>query len=322
MLLALSAIVIGIVLLVFSADKFVEGAATTAKHLGLPPLLIGMVVMGFGSSMPEMVISLLAALDGNPGLALGNAFGSNITNIALILGITAILSPIAVGSSVIHRELPLLLGITLITVLLLYMDASLDRWDGVVLVLLFLAIMSWSIYVGMNPARDQLADVVEQEFSDLLPIKTATIYLTAGLIMLVISSRILVWGGVEVAQQLGISDLIIGLTIVAIGTSLPELASSIAAVRKNEHELALGNVIGSNMFNMSIVVGIAGTVAPGAIDPEVLWRDIPVLIVMTGVLFLMCFGFRGEAHINRTEGVVLLTGYLGYNAVLLLTALT
>jgi cation:H+ antiporter len=319
MFLAIAAVLIGIIILVFSADKFVEGAAVTAKHFGLPPLLIGMLVIGFGSSMPEMVISFLSAYEGNPGLALGNAIGSNISNIALILGVTAVISPIAVASTVIHRELPLMLVVTALAASLIYFDGTLNKIDGVILMGIFIAVMSWTIYQGIHVPKDHLAEVVEQEFKETLPLKTALIFLAVGLITLVISSRILVWGGVDIAQRLGISDLIIGLTIVAIGTSLPELASSIAAVKKNEHELALGNVIGSNMFNISIVIGIAALVSPSAVDPDVLYRDLPVLGVMTVALFIMCYGFGGKGRISRQEGITLLLGYISYNALLIVS---
>ena len=322
MFLAITAVLIGIVILVFSADKFVEGAAVTAKHFGLPPLLIGMLVIGFGSSMPEMVISFLSAYEGNPGLALGNAIGSNISNIALILGVTAVISPIAVASTVIHRELPLMLVVTALAASLIYFDGTLNKIDGVILMGIFIAVMSWTIYQGIHETKDHLAEVVEQEYKETLPLKTAIIFLVVGLITLVISSRILVWGGVDIAQRLGISDLIIGLTIVAVGTSLPELASSIAAVKKNEHELALGNVIGSNMFNISIVIGIAALVSPSALDPEVLYRDLPVLGVMTIALFIMCYGFGDKGRISRHEGITLLLGYISYNALLIVSVVS
>jgi cation:H+ antiporter len=322
MFLAIAAVLVGIIILVFSADKFVEGAAVTAKYFGLPPLLIGMLVIGFGSSMPEMVISFLSAYEGNPGLALGNAIGSNISNIALILGVTAVISPIAVASTVIHRELPLMLVVTALAASLIYFDGTLNKIDGVILMGIFIAVMSWTIYQGIHETKDHLAEVVEQEYKETLPLKTAIIFLVVGLITLVISSRILVWGGVDIAQRLGISDLIIGLTIVAVGTSLPELASSIAAVKKNEHELALGNVIGSNMFNISIVIGIAAFISPSTVDPDVLYRDLPVLSVMTVALFIMCYGFGDKGRISRHEGITLLLGYISYNALLIVSVVS
>ena len=315
MLLPVAAVIFGIVLLVFSADKFVDGAASAAKRLGLPPLLIGMLVIGFGSSMPEMVISALSASQGNSGLALGNAFGSNITNIALILGLTAVISPIKVESTVLRRELPLLAGVTLAAAALFYDDSFLSRLDGWLLIGLFALIMAWSIYSGLKNKDDHLGAMVEQELEQPMPMLRAMTYVVLGLTVLVISSRILVWGGVEIAQSLGISDLIIGLTIVAVGTSLPELASSIAAVRKNEHDLALGNVIGSNLFNTSIVIGITGTIAPSILEPGLLSRDIPVLAILTAALFIMGFAFRGKGagRISRAEGGVLLLAYIAYN---------
>ncbi len=324
MLLPISALVGGILLLILSADKFVEGAAATAKRAGLPPLLIGMVVIGFGSSMPEMVISGLSAWDGNPGLAIGNALGSNISNIALILGLTAVISPIAVNSSVLKRELPMLAGITFVAAFLMISDGRLDVIDGWILIGVFGVVMSWSIYAGMNTPGDELAVALDEQLSEPLSLTRALIYLVGGLVFLVLSSRIMVWGGVEVAHTLGISDLLIGLTVVAIGTSLPELASSIAAVRKNEHELALGNIIGSNMFNTSIVLGITGLIAPTALEPGIIVRDFPVMIVLTLVLFIMGFWFKGpnSGRINRVEGSLLLVGYVGYNIVLLITAIS
>ncbi|HBM50075.1 MAG TPA: calcium/sodium antiporter, partial [Marinobacter sp.] len=247
--MAIGAIIAGLVLLVWSADKFVEGAAATAKHLGMPTLLIGMVIIGFGTSAPELAVSAMAASDGNPGLALGNGYGSNITNIALIVGLTAIIAPIAVHSQVIRKELPLLLVLTLIAGAQL-LDGELSRLDGWVLLGVFAAVMGWSIYQGYQGKEDPLAGDTETEMiAHPMPLKSAIIWLVVGLVLLIVSSRILVWGAVTIAQSLGISDLIIGLTIVAIGTSLPELASALAAVKKNEHDLILGNILGSGIFN-------------------------------------------------------------------------
>ena len=323
-MLAIAAVIIGIVLLVFSADKFVDGAAAAAKRAGLPPLLIGMLVIVFGSSMPEMVISGLSASQGNSGLALGNAFGSNITNIALILGLTAAISPIRVESSILRRELPLLAFVTLTAAALLYVDGALSRTDGWILIGLFVVIMAWSIRAGVNNKTDHLAVMVEQELQAPMSMARAITYVVFGLILLVISSQILVWGGVEIARALGISDLIIGLTVVAVGTSLPELAASIAAVRKNEHDLALGNIIGSNLFNTSIVIGITGTIGPTLLEPGILSRDLPVLGILTAALFLMGYAFRGRTVgiITRLEGILLLIAYVIYNAGLVLTVIT
>ena len=320
MLLPILAVVAGLVALVWSADRFVDGAAATAKHLGMPTLLIGMVIIGFGTSAPEMVVSALAASQGNPGLAVGNGFGSNITNIALILGITAILSPITVKSVILRKELPLLAFATLLVGALI-VDLEISRFDSVLMLIVFALIMGWSIFSSMKSKSDTLTDDFENEFSDdeYLPLKQALFWLAIGLVLLIASSRLLVWGAVDIAMALGVSDLIIGLTIVAIGTSLPELASSIIAVKKNEHDLAIGNVIGSNLFNTLAVVGIAGAIQPLGIEPEALYRDWMVMGALTLSLFVLGYGVLGRRRINRIEGGLLVAVYLGYAGYLFYT---
>ncbi|MBZ6066338.1 calcium/sodium antiporter [Aeromonas schubertii] len=317
MTLSLLAIVAGLALLVWSADKFVDGAAATARYAGMPPLLIGMVIIGFGTSAPEMVVSALAASQGNPGLALGNAYGSNITNIALILGLTALISPIAVASQVVRKEIPVLLGITLLSGALL-LDGHLGRGDALILIVVFFVLMGWSIWQGMTGRGDALdAEVSEDIESEGMSLKRALFWLVLGLVLLVGASRLLVWGAVEVAHSLGISDLVIGLTIVAVGTSLPELASSLMAIKKKEHDLALGNVLGSNLFNTLAVVGIAAGIHPLDVDPAVLSRDWSVMMGLTLVLLFMCVGRKGQGRINRAEGGLLLTAYVAYTLWLL-----
>ena len=315
MLMAIGAIIAGLILLVWSADKFVEGSATTASHFGMPPLLIGMVVVGFGTSAPEMAVSALAASQGNPGLALGNAYGSNITNIALILGITALLAPIAVHSQVMRKELPILILVTAFAGWQLW-DGDLSRMDAIGLMLAFVVLIGWSIYQGLRQPDDALATEMTEEVN-AMPVRKAILWLVVGLLLLIVSSRILVWGAVDLATTFGISDLVIGLTIVAVGTSLPELASSIIAARKGEHDLALGNILGSNLFNTLAVVGIAGLIAPMPVAPEVLTRDFPVMAALTLVLFAMCYGFRGPGRINRFEGSALLLAFVAYTVYLL-----
>ncbi|RCW73662.1 cation:H+ antiporter [Marinobacter nauticus] len=319
MLIASLAILAGLALLVWSADRFVEGSAATAGHFGMPPLLIGMVVVGFGTSAPEMVVSALAASQGNPGLAQGNAYGSNITNIGLILGITAVIAPIAVHSQVMRKELPILALVTLAAAWLLF-DGELSRLDATGLLVLFALVLGWSIWSGMRKTDDVFATEMDAELATHpMPIRNAMLWLVVGLVLLIISSRILVWGAVDLATRFGVSDLVIGLTIVAIGTSLPELASSIIAARKGEHDLALGNILGSNLFNTLAVVGIAGSIAPMAVANEVLIRDIPVMVGLTLALFVLGYGFRGPGRINRVEGVGLLAIFVGYTAYLLST---
>lgn len=320
MLLAIAAIIAGLILLVWSADKFVDGAAATAKHLGMPSLLIGMVIIGFGTSAPELAVSVMAAMDGNSGLALGNGYGSNITNIALIVGLTAIIAPITVHSQIIRKELPLLVGLTLVAGYQL-IDGELSRTDGWVLLLVFAVVMGWFIFHGLRGTNDKLETGVDEgALAHPMPIKNAVVWLIIGLILLIASSRMLVWGAVYVAQSLGISDLIIGLTVVAIGTSLPELASALAAVRKNEHDLILGNILGSGIFNILAVVGLAATISPLQVDPEVLYRDWSLMLALTVGLLLMGFGVTGRSRIvSRIDGGILVLVYVAYTGYLLTT---
>ncbi|MFW5824750.1 MAG: calcium/sodium antiporter [Marinobacter sp.] len=323
MLLALLAIIAGLILLVWSADRFVEGAAATAAHLGMSPLLIGMVVIGFGTSAPELAVSAIAASDGNPGLALGNAYGSNITNIALIVGLVALVSPIEVHSQILRKELPILIGITLLAGWQL-LDGELTRLDGWVLLIVFTVIMGWSIVQGIRGKGDALGGEAEAELATHpMPLNRALMWLLVGLILLLVSSRMLVWGAVYVAQALGVSDLIIGLTIVAIGTSLPELAAGIASVRKKEHDLILGNILGSGVFNTLAVVGIAATIEPMMAEATILYRDWSVMMAVTLGLFLMAYGsFGGRRIILRWEGALLLAVYVGYTGYLASTVIS
>lgn len=323
MLLPILAIILGIVLLLWSAGRFVEGAAAVAGHLGLPSLVIGMVIVGFGTSAPEIVVSIMAALDGNPDLALGNALGSNIYNIGLIIGVTALIVPIAVHSTIIRRELPLLLLFGAVAGALFW-NGQLSRLESLLLLLGFFGLMGWTIWTALRGKDDPLAAETEQELaSHAMTLGRAIVWLVVGLTLLLVSSRMLVWGAVSVASALGVSDLIIGLTIVALGTSLPELASSIAAVRKGEHDIAMGNVVGSCMFNLLAVVGIAGVIAPmEALSVDIMLRDWPVMMAMVVSLFVMGYGFRGEGRINRIEASALLLGLVVYNGWLVNAVLT
>jgi cation:H+ antiporter len=321
MTLAFLALVFGLALLIWSADRFVDGAAATARHYGMPALLIGMVVVGFGTSMPEMIVSAISSLQGNPGIALGNAYGSNITNIGLILGLTAVLSPIAVHSQVLRKELPILTVVTGLAAFQLW-DGEVTRLDAGILLGVFGALMAWATWQGLRQQTDTLGGEVEEKLAgQAMPPGKAMYWLIVGLVLLVIASRMLVWGAVRIAHGFGVSDLIIGLTVVAVGTSLPELASSIAAIRKNEHDIALGNVLGSNLFNTLAVVGIAGTIRPLAVAPETLSRDILAMGLLTVSLFVIGYGRNGRGRINRIEGAFLLSAYLAYNGYLAVSVL-
>lgn len=322
MVLAWIAVIVGLASLVWSADRFVDGASATAKYLGMSPLLIGMIIIGFGTSAPEMVVSAFAAVAGNPGLALGNAYGSNIANIGLVIGLVALIAPIKVHSQVLRRELPILLAITLLAGWQL-LDGELSRLDAFILLLVFFGVMGWSILQARQQPQDVIGVSMGSELEALhLTQRQALFWLVLGLVVLIISSRVLVWGAVSVAQGLGVSDLIIGLTVVAVGTSLPELASSIAAIRKQEHDLALGNIVGSGLFNTLAVVGIAAGIHPLQPDPEVLLRDWSLMLALTLGLLIMGIGWRGrQGRINRWEGGILLSVYLLYMAYLVRASL-
>lgn len=322
MLLAFFAVIVGLGLLVWSADAFVDGASAVATHLGMPPLLIGMVIVGFGTSAPEMVVSVLSSIQGNSGIALGNAFGSNIANIGLILGLTALLSPIAFKSSILRRELPILFSTCLLTGWVLS-DGNVTRWQSIILLIAFAGIMGWTIWQGIHHADDSFGEELDKEMQDPMPLKLAAVWLVVGMVVLILSSRIMVWGAVEIAKGFGVSDLVIGLTVVAVGTSLPELASSVAAVRKRAHDIVVGNVLGSNLFNTLAVVGLAGTISPLQVGPEVVVRDVGTMTALTFILFIFGYGFRGPGtgRINRFEGAILLSSYLIYTAYLITTTL-
>ena len=311
------ALICGLALLVWSADRFVDGAAATARYAGMPPLLIGMVVIGFGTSAPEMVVSALSAMQGNPGLALGNAYGSNIANIALILGLTALISPLRMKSGVLRKELPVLLVVTILSLVLL-LDLHLSWFDACILLLTFVVVMGWWIWLGLRQRNDSFEADVDLELGvDPMSRRAALIWLLVGMVFLIISSRILVWGAVEIARGFGVSDLIIGLTVVAIGTSLPELAAALMAIRKNEHDLAIGNVIGSNLFNTLAVVGIAGVIHPLDIGMEVLYRDFLIMGLLTLALFFVGSGSGEQRQISRVGGFLLLSVYIGYSGYLI-----
>jgi cation:H+ antiporter len=301
--------------LVWGADRFVSGAAALANNLGVSSMMIGLTIVGFGTSAPEILVSAIASANGNSGLAIGNAIGSNIANIGLILGLTALIIPLSVHSGVLKREYPLLLAVSLISLALMW-DGELDRVDGAILALLLVGILSWMFYSAKTGAADPIAGEFEAEIPHDLPTRKAVIWLLLGLVALLASSRALVWGAANVATALGVSDVVIGLTIVAIGTSLPELAASIASALKGEHDIAIGNVIGSNLYNILAVLSLPGLIAPGPFPPEVLYRDQPTMIGLTVMLFLMGYGFGDQGRINRFEGLVLLCLFIGYQSLL------
>jgi len=316
MLLNSTAILGGFLLLIWGADRFVIGASGIALNLGISPLIIGLTIVGFGTSAPEMIVSGMAAYEGTPNLAIGNAIGSNITNIALVLGITALVTPLMVRSKILKREYPIMFFIMMFVWALLW-DGELSYLDGILLIAAMFALMVLITLLGLKEKQQtDSQDSLEQEFSDEIPRDMPTamafLWLIVGLLVLLISSRMLVWGAVNIAHAFHVSDLVIGLTIVAVGTSLPELAASISSALKGEHEIAIGNIIGSNMFNLLGVLGIPGIMTGAILEPSVLSRDYPVMIALSVLLFIFAYGFKGEGRINRLEGGVLLLCYISY----------
>ena len=306
-------LILGFIGLVWSADKFVYGAAGLARNFGISPLIIGLTIVAMGSSAPEMMVAASAALNGTPNTAIGNAIGSNITNITLVLGITALLKPLLVGSTTIRREIPMVLVTTLLAGVVLW-DLKLEAYEGVILLLLFfITILTLTILALKRPSSDPLADNHNDEVPEGVPTSKAIMWLVIGMLILPISSNYLVDSAVVIAKYFGMSDLVIGLTIIAIGTSLPELAASITGVLKGEDDLAIGNIIGSNIFNILAVLSLPGILAPGDIDPAIISRDFYYMLGATLVLLLMAMSFKGRvSRINRIEGGLLLLGFIAY----------
>lgn len=316
MLYPILALVVGLCLLVWSADKFVAGAAAVARNFGMSPMLVGLTIVSFGTSAPEILVSIMAALSGVGSLAVGNALGSNIANIALVLGATALIAPLPIKSAVLRKEIPLLIGVTLLTGGLM-LDFELSQLDGVILLLALIFCLFLFAYFQKNSSSDEalLADVELDDMSTAW----ALFQLVAGLILLAASSRLLVWGASEIAIFMGVSQLVIGLTIVAIGTSLPELAASVMSALKNHHDIALGNVVGSNIFNLVAVMSIPELFTPLSLNLEVLQRDYSLMLGLTLALPIFAL-WRKPPAIKRFEGGLLLGIYVTYMAILYIAA--
>ena len=315
MLVNFIALLVGLFILVIAADKFIVGTVSIAKNLGVSPLLIGLTIVGVGTSAPEILVSAIASAQGNPGLAVGNALGSNIANIALILGCTAVISPLMVHSNLLKRELPILMAVSVVCYLMT-LD-GLDQIDGVFMLLMLVAFLVWLVRSAQKSKNNpSLEDPLEQEVLDEMPeevsIQKAWIFFVLGLIGLLASSRLLVWAAVNIAEAYGVSDLVIGLTIVALGTSLPELAVSVTSVLKGEDDLAVGNIIGSNMYNLLAVYSLPALIAPGPVADSVITRDFPLMLGLTVALFVLGYGLTKAGNINRWEGSGLLIVYFVY----------
>lgn len=315
MLEAVVFLVVGLALLVWSADKLVFGAAALAKNIGVSPLVIGMTILAMGSSAPEMMVSATAALDGKTDTAVGNVLGSNIANIALILGITALIKPLAISSGVIRRELPLMLVVTLLAGVLLW-DSHLGFYEGVLLVVLFISFLIAMLKISQNEKKngDALLDEQESEIPEGVSNAKAALWVVVGLVALPLAADTLVDSSVTIAKYFGMSDLVIGLTIIAIGTSLPELAASLASLKKGEDDMAVGNIIGSNVFNILAVMGIPGLLNPSVLSPLAMGRDFYVMLAVSVLLLIMALG--KSRSINRIEGGILFTCFIAYQAYL------
>lgn len=301
-------------ILVWAADRFVLGAAAVARNFGVSALVIGLTIVGFGTSAPELLVSAVAASFGSAELCVGNAIGSNITNITLVLGAAALMAPMDVKGTVLRRELPVLVACMLLATGLM-LDGDLGRIDGVVLAIGLFVMMGWVIWLGMRSEDPDTHEEIPEDMKNT----TAIFWVVVGLLLLLGASRLLVWGAVEVATMLHVPELVIGLSVVAVGTSLPELAASVMAARRGEHDLAVGNVIGSNMFNTLGVLALPGLISPHEVGLYVLRRDLPAMFGVTFLFFVMTRFFLRPAHVSRIEGGVLVTAFVGYMAWVYLT---
>ena len=305
-------IIAGLLLLIWGADRFVHGAAATARNLGVAPLLIGLTIVAFATSAPEVVVAIVAASRGETDLAVGNAIGSNIANIGLVLGTVALIRPIEMTSATLRREMPALLAVSLLTVSL-FLDSYLSRVDGFVLMTGLLIVMVWLVRLGLrSSASDPMTAEYEAEIPRDMSMRLAILWLIIGLVVLLFGAQFMVDGAINIARALGVTELVIGITLVALATSLPELAVSLVSALKGEYGLALGNIVGSNTFNSLAVIGIAAIIHPAALPPSVLSLHIFVLVAFTLVLFAMTYDYDGKGQISRLEGAALLTAFLAY----------
>ncbi|CAI1073338.1 Inner membrane protein yrbG [Serratia proteamaculans] len=316
MFLAIALLIVGLFLLVYGADRLVYGAAVISRSLGVPPLIIGMTIVGIGTSLPELFVSTTAALNGQIDMAVGNVLGSNITNILLILGVAALIHPLAARSEVLRRELPLMLAVTVLCGFVL-MDGTLSRLDGVVLLAaaaVFILLMLKIARLAQREGSDSLTVEQMAELPQDSSNTVAVLWLVLAFIILPLSSKMVVDNATVIAHYFGMSELVVGLTIIAIGTSLPELATSIAGALKGEDDMAIGNIIGSNIFNTVIVLGVPALLSPGSVDSAAFHRDYWVMLAVSIVLSALCIGRKHR--IGHLAGALLLCGFIAYLAVL------
>ncbi len=305
-------VIVGLLFLIWGADRFVHGAAATARNLGIPPLLIGLTIVALATSAPEILVSVVASLRGEPDLAIGNAIGSNIANVGLVLGVVALLRPVELKSATLRREMPALLAVSLLTVSL-FLDSYLGRVDGLVLLAGLVIVMIWLVRLGMrSSAGDPLQADFDAEIPKHMSMRVAIFWLVVGIATLLIGAELMVDGAIDIAKALGVSEVVIGITLVALATSLPELAVSAVAAFRGEYGLAIGNIVGSNIFNLLAVIGVAATIHPAVLPPSVLSLHIFVMVAFTLVLFAMTYEYEGRGQITRFEGLALLAAYLAY----------
>ncbi len=305
----------------WAADRLVAGAASLSQRLGVSPLMIGIGIIGFGTSAPELLVSVMSALRGNPGLAVGNALGSNIANVGLILGLTALIYPLSVARSTFRRDLPLLFVVMALTTVLMA-DLFLGRIEALVLLATLAICMALLVAAIRRPEADQTLPIPKVDPTAAMSTRIAILWTLTGLLLLPISAQIFVSGAIDIATLMGVSDVVIGLTIVALGTSLPELAAAAASAIRRQDDLTIGNILGSNLFNLLGVLGIAALITPMAIEPILLRRDITAMVVITLALCVLAWRRVGDGHINRVSGGLLLSGYLLYQALVIGQSLT
>lgn len=316
MLLAMALLIIGLLLVVYGADRLVFSAAILCRSIGIPPLIIGMTVVSIGTSLPEIIIASAAALHGQLDLAVGTAIGSNITNIMLILGLAAILHPFTVHSAILRRELPLMLLVSLLAGLFLF-DGELSQIKGILLLAIAVLYLMFIIRIARIAEREGIDNLTREQASELPQegsLSVACLWLGVALVTMPIATQMVIDNAAVLAHYFGISDLVVGLTIIAIGTSLPELATTIAGVRKGENDIAVGSIIGSNIFNIVFVLGIPAIVAPGSFDPLAFTRDYWLMLVVSAVFAILCWR---KPHLGgKRTGALLICGYIVWVMVL------
>ena len=310
MTLAVIAIIAGLILLVWSSDLFVDGAIGLAENFGMSKAMIGLTIVALGTSAPEILVSLVSALSGAPSLALGNAVGSNIANVALVLGVTSLIASLPVHRGLIRQDLPALLAVTFLTGYLLS-DGILSSVDGLIMIFALIVLMVLMVKYKKEHSQESIDPGTAAALPDISATRSVLLF-AVGLAILVGSSRVLVWGAVEVARALEVSELVIGLTIVAIGTSLPELAASVASALKKHHDIALGNIVGSNILNLLAVLPAAAGISPIIVEPETLWRDYGAMSLVTLLLAAFILTPRKKRALSGFEGTILVAFYIGY----------